>query len=63
MIPAEARNVIDTLGSIKHTEDNVLDAIDCLNRVVSPSQRDRNRVQVAISYLAGMKETEGANNV
>lgn len=56
MIPAEARNVVDTLSTIKHCEEHILDAIDCLNRIVSPSQRDRTRVQVAVSYLAGLKE-------
>jgi hypothetical protein len=56
VIPAEARNIIDTLESVKHDDDTVLDAIECLSRVVSPSMRDRGRVLVAQVALRARNE-------
>lgn len=61
MIPVEARNVIDTINSIQHSGDLILDAIECLSRVVSPSQRDRTRVAVAQARLAAMMQGEPDN--
>lgn len=51
MIPAEARNIIDNLANVNSTEDTLRDAIECISRIVSPSQRDRNRVTRATEYL------------
>lgn len=51
MIPAEARNIIDNLHAVKTDKETILDAVDCLSRIVSPSQRDRTRVARATEFL------------
>jgi hypothetical protein len=51
MIPAEARNILDTISSIKHSRDTILDAMECLSRMSSPSDRDRNRVLKATKAI------------
>ena len=58
MIPAEARRVIDTLASAKHTEDHIRDAIECMQRIVSPSHRDRVRVSRAIAFVNLMEKPD-----
>ena len=47
MLHAEARNIIDTLNSVKWDDDTVLDAIECLKRIRTPTMRDIARVVLA----------------
>jgi hypothetical protein len=51
MIPAEARLIVDNLSNVKTDREIILDAIDCLTRIVSPSMRDRTRVAKATEHL------------
>jgi len=54
MIPAEARAIIDQLSNIKRSKDEILDAVECLSRIVSPSARDRQRVALATKITEDM---------
>jgi len=56
MIPAEARRVIDTLAVVKHSEDHIRDAIECLGRVKGLSHRDQVRVTRAIAFVNLMEK-------
>lgn len=58
MIPAEARNIIDTLNSIIHDKELVYDAYYCLCRMKHESQRDRDRAEAAMQWLAEREEAK-----
>ncbi len=61
MIPAEARIIADVhLINEHHTREQVLDAIECLSRIVSPSQRDRIRVTKLQAWLEKTATTSEA---
>jgi hypothetical protein len=58
MTVPEARRVIDTLASIKHPRDLVLDAIECLDRLPASREyeRDRWRRERAASWIENTKD-------
>jgi hypothetical protein len=56
MTVPEARRVIDTLASIKHPRDLVLDAIECLDRLPQCNSRDKRRRDAAAFWIEDTKD-------